>query len=215
MDNAKIIIAKTEDFVKQSLANHDGSHDTQHIWRVRQTALDLAREEGADLFVVELAALLHDIGDYKYNPGGDQVALVSDYLKRVGVDAKVIDQVTSIIDHMGFKSSLEKKSPPPATPEFACVQDADRLDAIGAIGIARCIAYGGSRKGAIYVPGASANAGRKLTAKEYGSTSSDAVTHFYDKLLKVRDRMGTVSGTREASHRHDVMINFLRDLGKE
>ncbi|KXS12108.1 hypothetical protein M427DRAFT_87710, partial [Gonapodya prolifera JEL478] len=190
------------------------SHDFSHIDRVRRVALDIGKAEEADLAIVELAALLHDVKDYKYS-GSEEAgpAAVKDFLQRKECPADVVSAVVQIVEGIGFKKSLPTSSSPngtqskPSAPtpslELAVVQDADRLDAIGAIGIARCFTFGGARHRPILEHGDGPRNSGTLTADQYSNKSRrSTVAHFFDKLLLLKDRMNTCQGRRIALERH-------------
>lgn len=200
-------LARTEAHVRQAMSGEGTGHDWWHIHRVRQTALRLAREEGADAYVVELAALLHDIADHKFH-GGDETAgprAARAWLEPLGVDEAVIAHVVDIIAGLSFKGAGVDTSM--RTPEGRVVQDADRLDAIGAIGVARAFAYGGSRGRALHEPDVSPEAHGSFEA--YKSSTGPTINHFHEKLLLLRERMNTSAARRMAEGRHRFMEQFL------
>lgn len=201
------IVERAAQFVREKLHGDSSGHDWWHIERVRQNALRLARDEGADLFVVELAALLHDIADWKFHDGDDTVGprAARDWMEQNDVGAKTIDEVCEIIATLSFKGagvSTEMR-----TIEGRCVQDGDRLDAIGAIGIARAFAFGGHFGRAMYDPDVPPEEHQTFAA--YKSKSGPTINHFYEKLLLLKDRMQTASGKRLALERHQFMEEFL------
>jgi len=223
-EDKKQLVKLTEAYVRNQLANNDGSHDWWHIERVWRVAVELAKEEKMEsekLLVVELAALLHDLKDWKYagsESAGPQA--VTEFLLSVNCPDTILRQVVHIVTNIGFKNELSsnnKTSLSILTPELAVVQDADRLDAIGAIGIARCFTYGGTRNRMLYDPDNPPI--KDITKEQYikqNSTNSTAsINHFYEKLLRLKDMMKTSSGKKRAIARHDYMKNFLDTFFQE
>jgi uncharacterized protein len=206
------IIAKTVVFAKEKLSGEGTGHDWFHVQRVWKTTKYLAKKEGADVFVAELAALLHDIADWKFN-GGDETegARVSRaWLESLGVEEDIIKKVTSIVEHSSYKGKQGKKL---ETLEGLVMQDADRLDAIGAVGIARVFAYGGSLAREIYNP---AIAPIDFTnAEQYKNNTSTPINHFYEKLLLLKDLMNTATGRKLAQEKHAFMEKYLLEFYKE
>ncbi|HET7230106.1 MAG TPA: HD domain-containing protein [Longimicrobium sp.] len=201
------VLARTEAHVRQAMTGEGSGHDWWHVHRVRQTALRLAREEGADAYVVELAALLHDIADHKFH-GGDETAgprAARAWLEPLGVEPEVTGHVASIIAALSFKGA--GVNTPMETPEGRVVQDADRLDALGAVGIARTFAYGGSRGREMHDPGVAPEAHGSFAA--YKASTGPTINHFHEKLLLLRERMNTASARRIAEGRHRFMERFL------
>lgn len=199
-------------FVKEIFSKDSSGHDYYHILRVYKLATKIAKQENADLNIVRLAALLHDVDDIKLFPethATKQNAV--DFMKANRIDAETIKRVCKIIDEVSFAGT---DSVIPDSIEGKCVQDADRLDAIGAIGIARTFAYGGSRGRKIYNPeiGPKLQMNRTEYQKNQDSTS---INHFYEKLLLLKDMMNTKTGKEIAEHRHDVMENFLEEFKQE
>ena len=200
-------LARTEAYVRERMTGEGTGHDWWHVDRVRRTALRLAREERADLYVVELAALLHDVADHKFH-GGDETAgprAAREWLGGLGVADEVVEHVAAIIAELSFKGAGVPT--PMSTPEGAVVQDADRLDAIGAIGVARAFAYGGSRARALYDPDAPPEAHDSFDA--YKRSNGSTVNHFHEKLLLLRDRMNTPAARRVAEGRHRFLETYL------
>lgn len=201
------IIERTEDFVKQQLELAESGHDWWHILRVKVLAHRLAEETGADMLVVTLAALLHDVGDSKFN-GGDEEAgpkIIQDFLMEHCRQPEIIAHVMFIIRHMSFKQSFsfnEDKS-----IEFQVVQDADRLDAIGAVGIARAFSYGGYKGMPFYDPQVEPR--KFASGHEYKNARTPTINHFYEKLLLLKDQMNTLPAKRMAVERHNYMLGFL------
>ena len=208
------LLAEAAAFAHTELAHDSSGHAFDHIERVRRLAEIIAREEGADGFVCALAALLHDIADYKI--AGDEatgLARVSDWLASHDADATapgVAARVMEIIATMSFAGGAR---PPMTTLEGRVVQDADRLDAIGAIGIARAFAFGGSRGRALHDPDQSPR--DAMTPEEYRASGASTINHFYEKLLLLKDRMNTPYARRLAEHRHQVMLAFLAEFHAE
>lgn len=210
------IISKTVSFVKSVLKNAEGGHDWFHIERVWKNAKHIALNEEADLFIVELGALLHDIADSKFHNGDENIGpeKAEEFLKSIGVEDEVVDHIKNIIRNISYKSSLEKnKSKRFTSKEMEIIQDADRLDAIGAIGIARTFNYGGFKNREIYNPGI--NPETNLTKEAYKKSSAPTINHFYEKLLLLKDQMNTVTGKKIAEGRHRYMEEFLEQFYKE
>ncbi len=202
-----VVLKKTADHVRELLAADSSGHDWWHIQRVWNNALHLAEREGADLFVVQLAALLHDIADWKFH-GGDETLgpqRAAAWLSGLEIDAATIDHVCEIIRGLSFKGA--GVATPMRTLEGQVVQDADRLDAIGAIGIARAFAYGGHAGRAMHDPDIPAEQHASFAA--YKKNSGPTINHFYEKLLLLKDRMNTPSGRQLAEARHQFMEQFL------
>ncbi len=211
-DNS-FVIKQTEDFVYKKLHGEGTGHDWYHIDRVRKIALKIAEKEKADLFLVELAALLHDVADWKFHNGDESVGpkVAKEWLESLFVDEKVIEQTCNIILNISFKGAhvnTKMKS-----LEGMIVQDADRIDALGAIGIARCFAYGGFKNNPIYDPNIKTVMHKDF--QEYKSTRGSSINHFYEKLLLLKDRMNTKSGYEIAKERHEFMQQFLNQFFKE
>ncbi|KAG2548290.1 uncharacterized protein YpgQ-like isoform X1 [Panicum virgatum] len=215
-----VAVRRAEELVGREMAGRDASHDAAHALRVRDLALSLAAEEGlsapALLLTVELSALLHDVGDYKYTKNNvEDMSVVEMFLEEVGLEEGQKDEIVSIIKGMGFKNEVSKKSIADPTLEFAIVQDADRLDAIGAIGIARCFTYGGSKNSALHDPRILPRdnlSKEKCMSKEEKQTS---INHFHEKLFKLKDMMKTEAGKRRAEKRHKFMEDFVAEFYEE
>jgi uncharacterized protein len=206
-------LALIRQHVKHKFASEGTGHDWHHIERVTQNALRIAEAEGGDLMLVELAALLHDIDDHKFN-GGDLEAgarTARQLLSELGVDETVIEQVTHIIATVSYKGAHVHSVP--SSLEGKIVQDADRLDAIGAIGIARAFAYGGSKNRPIYDPKQQPELHE--TVQAYISSGTHTINHFYEKLLLLKDKMNTETGKRLAAERHAYMENYLAQFYRE
>ena len=207
------LISNTIAFVKQQLHGAEGGHDWFHIERVYNNALLIAKGEQCDELVVQLGALLHDIADSKFHGGDETVgpATARKFLEGQNVPEEVILHVVNIIENISFKGgNFEKKF---SSPEIAIVQDADRLDAIGAVGIARAFNYGGFKNRALYDPAITPNTA--MTKEEYKSSSAPTVNHFYEKLLLLKDRMNTQTGRELAEGRHKYMEDFLQQFYAE
>jgi len=204
------IIEKTIGFVRNTLNNAEGGHDWWHIHRVHINAQRIAETESCDLLVVELAALLHDIADSKFHNGDEEIgpATAGAFLKSINVDEHTITHVQQIIRHISFKSGFDK--PDFHSIELDIVQDADRLDAIGAIGIARTFSYGGFKGREIYNPEIAPNL--NMSKEEYKNSTAPSINHFYEKLLLLKDKMNTATGKRLAEQRHAFMESYLEQF---
>ena len=208
------IIQSTISFVKKTLEGAEGGHDWFHIERVYKNSLLIAKNENVNVFIVSLGALLHDIADAKFYDGDETVGpkMAREFLFSEDVDSVVIEHVVNIIDHISFKNSLGNKKAF-SSPELSVVQDADRLDAIGAIGIARCFNYGGFKNSALYNPAIEPKL--HMSKEEYKKTDSPTINHFYEKLLLLKDKMNTKTGLRIAEERHKYMEGFLKQFYAE
>ena len=204
------LIETTINFVKKELQNAESGHDWFHIERVWKTAKTIAIAEGVDMEVVEFAALLHDIADSKFHNGDEEIGpqRAGDFLKSIGVSADVIVHVQEIIRNMSFKNSLGDVKF--TSSEMLVVQDADRLDAIGAIGIARAFTYGGFKNRVLYDPEIEPQLNQSKEA--YKNTSAPTINHFYEKLLLLKDKMNTHTGKKLALERHQFMKNYLNQF---
>ncbi len=210
----KIIIKETEEYVYQLLKDDASGHDWWHIQRVRNLAKNIAEKEKEtiDLFVCEMAALLHDVADGKLNKTeADGERKVRNWLSRYSLTEKESEEIMEIILHMSYKGGTNKVVL--SSIEGKIVQDADRLDAIGAIGIARTMAYSGSKNRLIHDP--SKEARDNLTIEEYRSGEDTAIMHFYEKLLKLKDEMNTTVGKQLAEKRHAYMEDYLNEFYAE
>lgn len=212
IDQAEIL-AQTEQYVKEKLSGEGSGHDWWHIYRVRQNACTLSQQEDVDTLVVELAALLHDIGDHKFYNGDTSVGprLARAWLMELDVDEAIIGHVTEIIADLSFKGS--GVATPMRTREGMVVQDADRLDAIGAIGVARTFAYGGHKNRVMYDPDIPPTDHHSFEA--YQKSIAPTINHFYEKLLLLKDRMNTPTARRVAEGRHAFMEQFLAQFFAE
>jgi uncharacterized protein len=207
------LIDQTISFVKTQLSGAEGGHDWFHIERVWKNALLIADGESCDLLVVELGALLHDIADSKFHNGDETLGpkLAREFLESLNVDEPTILHVINIIDNISYKGgNFERKF---NSKELAIVQDADRLDAIGAIGIARCFNYGGFRNRALYDP--EIPPVLNMSKDDYKKSESPTINHFYEKLLLLKDRMNTETAKKIATQRHEFMESFLTQFYAE
>ena len=209
------IIKKTIHFVKKELAQAEGGHDWFHVERVFKNTLLIAKEEKVNLTVVSLAALLHDIADSKFHNGNEEIGpkIAENFLINENVTKEIITHVVEIIKNMSFKNSICENENKFSSIELKVVQDADRLDAIGAIGIARCFNYGGFKHRALYNPEILPNL--NLTKEEYKNSTAPTINHFYEKLLLLKDKMNTTSGKKIAENRHQFMVNYLSQFYDE
>jgi uncharacterized protein len=207
------IIEKTVEFVQVTLAEAEGGHDWWHINRVWNNAKLIMETEKVDRLVVELGALLHDIADSKFHDGDEEVGpkTARTFLESIYVPADVIEHVENIIRHISFKGSLEGQKW--MSPELAVVQDADRLDALGAIGIARVFTYGGFKNRKLYDPNIPPRLA--MNKEEYKNGDSTSINHFYEKLLLLKDLMNTQTGKEIAADRHQYMEGFLEQFSAE
>ncbi len=207
------LIAETVRFVKETLKNAEGGHDWWHIYRVWQLAKQIAATEKVDILVVELGALLHDIADAKFHDGDESVGpkLAQEFLLSQGVNQQHIEHVVSIINNISFGGGNHNQVF--KSLEIDVVQDADRLDALGAIGIARTFNYGGFKNREMYNPEIAPNL--NMTKEEYRNSTAPTINHFYEKLLLLKDRMNTATGKQMAEKRHQFMVLFLDEFYAE
>jgi len=207
------IINNTIAFVKKTFSHAEAGHDWWHTYRVWNNAKHIAKKENADLQITELAALLHDIADAKFHDGDENMgpSIALDFLNGQGVDASIIEHVVNIIRHMSFKNSFDGNTW--TSPEMEVVQDADRLDAIGAIGIARAFSYGGFKGRTFYDPDIPPNL--NMDKETYKKSSAPTINHFYEKLLLLKDKMNTETGKKMAEERHRFMEKYLEQFYKE
>jgi len=209
----ELALKQTEALVRETLTGDSSGHDWWHIHRVRRLALELGKAEGADLFIVELAALLHDLDDYKLVPHCDseEPERARDWLEQMEVSLEVTDHICQIIKEVSFKgASVDSRM---TSLEGMVVQDADRLDAIGAIGIARAFAYGGAKGRLMHDP--EVPAVMHASFEDYKKNSGPTINHFYEKLLLLKERMNTRAGKQIASTRHEFMKQFLSQFLNE
>ena len=206
-------ITLTINFVKEKLEGAEAGHDWFHIERVWKLSKKIAEKEGGNLEVIELSALLHDIADPKFHNGDETLALKisKDFLEEIHVEGELIEQVLFVIKNISFKNRAEAPENPPL--ELQIVQDADRLDAIGAIGIARTFNFGGFKNNLMYHPEIKPNLG--MNKEEYKKSNGTTINHFYEKLLLLKGLMNTETAKRIASERHDFMLQFLDEFYKE
>ncbi len=210
--NKNDIIQKTAEYIKVEFSDDSSGHDWWHIYRVWKNAITLCEQENADRFIVELAALLHDLDDWKFNESGDETPLrARAWLESCSVDIPTAEAVCEIIKNVSYKGAgVENKM---KSLEGFIVQDADRLDAIGAIGIGRAFAYGGYKNRMMYDPDSPPH--MHASFEEYKNSKSATINHFYEKLLLLKDMMNTNSAKRIAEQRHEVMVKFLDQFMNE
>jgi len=206
-------LIKTVHYVKKTLTGAEGGHDWFHIERVWKNAKLIASGEECDLEVVELAALLHDIADSKFHGGDEEIGpkKAREYLSNTRIETQKVNHIVAIIENVSFKGGHNARNH--SSIELDIVQDADRLDAIGAIGIARTFNYGGFKNRAIYDPSIAPNL--NMTKEEYKKSTAPTINHFYEKLLLLKDLMNTESGKRIAEVRHQYMEGFLNQFYNE
>lgn len=212
MDQSRII-KRTKAFVKETLKDAEGGHDWFHIERVYKNALLISKEEHADTFVISLGALLHDIADYKFHNGDETIGpkIASDFLETQEVPREIINQVVKIIENISFKGGNGNQHF--HSIELDILQDADRLDALGAIGIARTFNYGGFKGRPLYDP--SVQPDLNMTKEQYKASNAPTINHFYEKLLLLKERMNTTTGRKIAEQRHQFMEDFLQQFYAE
>ena len=213
MDN-QTIINKTIDFVKETLADAEGGHDWWHIYRVWKNAQHISKEEGSvDILVVELGALLHDIADSKFHDGDEEIGpkTARDFLNSLELSEDVVSHVENIVRHVSYSKSIEGKTW--TSPELSVVQDADKLDALGAIGIARVFNYGGHKGRPLYDPNVQPI--QINTKEDYKQTGQTSINHFPEKLLLLKDKMNTKTGREIAQGRHEFMEQYLKQFHAE
>ncbi|WP_108867888.1 HD domain-containing protein [Aquimarina aquimarini] len=207
------IISDTIDFVKDKLKGAEAGHDWFHVYRVFKNAQLISQGEKVDPLVVSIGALLHDIADSKFHDGDETVGprIANEFLQNLQVPKDSIDHVIKIIENVSFRGgNADQKF---KSLELDVIQDADRLDAIGAIGIARCFHYGGFKNRELYNPEITPDL--KMSKEEYKKSTAPSINHFYEKLLLLKDRMNTVTGRRLATERHQFMEQFLEQFYKE
>jgi uncharacterized protein len=207
------IIENTRQYVEKALLHAEAGHDYWHIYRVWRNARRIAETENVNRFVVELAALLHDIADAKFYDGDETVGpqKASRFLATQNVDTAAISHIVRIIGNISYKNSFDENKF--TSPELAVVQDADRLDAMGAIGIARAFNYGGYKNRPFYDPAVQPNL--KLTKETYKNSVAPTINHFYEKLLLLKDKMNTPTGRMLAEKLHHFMLDYLDQFFKE
>ena len=209
--NQETIISEAEAYISDFHKEDTSGHDYWHIKRVEKTALKLAEEENADVFLTQLSALLHDVDDYK--AGGDEknMPVAKKFLNSVIHDHSLITQVLKIIQQTSFKGAQVDDKP--GSIEAMCVQDADRLDAIGAIGVARAFAFGGKMQRTLYDPAVKPVSHTDYS--QYKNNRSPTINHFYEKLLLLKNKMNTSTAKKIAEERHAFMEKFLEQFYRE
>ena len=207
------IIENTKNFVKQKLEKAEAGHDFWHILRVLKLSEKIAEKEGGNLLIIRLGALLHDIADAKFHQGDETIGpqIAREYLQSQNISNSIIEPVIKIIENISFKNSFEGQTY--TSLELQIIQDADRLDAIGAIGIARAFIYGGYKNNPIYDPEMKPNL--NMDKKTYKKGNTTTINHFYEKLLKLKDMMNTPTGKQIAEDRHRFMLQFLEQFYRE
>lgn len=207
------IILNTTSFVQKTLTDAEGGHDWFHILRVYNNAKHILSKETADAFVVELASLLHDIADSKFHNGDEDIGprKAKAFLESQSVEPEIIIHVVNIIKNVSYKGGHTSSNF--HSIELDIVQDADRLDAIGAIGIARTFNFGGFKNNPLYDPEIPANPNQ--SKEEYKKSKSPTINHFYEKLLLLKDKMNTKTAKEIAAQRHEFMVNYLDQFYKE
>ena len=211
--NNKDILIKTEEYVKETLKNAEGGHDYWHIYRVHKLAKHIAKEEKADLFIVELGAYLHDIADSKFYNGDETVGpkKAKDFLESLKVNEEIILHVIKIIENISFKGGKHEQKF--KSKELDIVQDADRLDALGAVGIGRAFNYGGHMGREMYNPSIKPNL--NMSPVEYHKSKAPTLNHFYEKLLLLKDKMNTLTAKKIAEERHKFLEKYLEEFYAE
>lgn len=205
---------RTVSFVKLRMLDAEGGHDWWHVYRVwRNAKFIAAKEGGVDLQVVELGALLHDVADAKFHGGNEEEGprVAREFLTTLDLVEAKVEDITNIVKHVSFRHSLDGGAW--SSPELAIVQDADRLDAIGAVGIARAFSFGGYKGRPLYDPDVAPNL--NMSKAEYGNKSGPTVNHFYEKLLLIKERMNTATGKALAAERHAFMEVYLSEFLRE
>jgi len=207
------LIAETVNFVKHKLSNAEAGHDWFHIDRVWRLSKKIAESEDCNIQIVELGALLHDIADAKFHNGDEEIGqnIAKAFLEKQNVKENIICEVLFIIKNISFKNRFDLKEEMPI--ELQIVQDADRLDAIGAIGIARAFHFGGFKNNPLYLPNEKPR--ENFSKEEYKKSKGSTINHFYEKLLLIKDLMNTNKGRELAKIRHSYMENFLEQFYKE
>ena len=207
------LIEKTKDFVREQLKDAEGGHDWFHTLRVYNNALLISKSEKVDNIIVALGSLLHDIADSKFHNGDESIGpkIARVFLEEQQVDNITINHVEQIISNISYKGgNFEQKF---KSPELDVIQDADRLDAIGAVGIARCFNYGGFKDRPLYNPSIKPNLNQ--TKEEYKNSNAPTINHFYEKLLLLKEKMNTKTGKKIAENRHIYMETFLQQFYNE
>ncbi|MBT7621259.1 MAG: HD domain-containing protein [Lentimicrobiaceae bacterium] len=209
----QIVIEKTVEFVKLELYGAEGGHDWWHVYRVWKNSIAIGKTEDCNKLIVELSALLHDIADPKFYNGDENIGpqKAEEFLVSIGLSNEIIDRIIYIIRHVSFKNTFDNNTE--KNNELNIVQDADRLDAIGAIGIARTFNYGGFKGDELYNPDIPPK--NYKSKREYKSGNSPTLNHFYEKLLKLKGMMNTEAGIKIANNRHQFMEVFLKQFYSE
>lgn len=207
------VINLTVQFVKQKLADAEGGHDWFHIERVWRNAKLISNSENGNQLVIELASLLHDIADYKFNDGNEHIGprIAENFLESINVERVIIKEVVFIVKNISFKGGYNENIK--KTIELEIVQDADRLDAIGAIGVARTFSFGGFKGSLMHDPNQKPNINQ--SEKEYKKSNGTTINHFHEKLLLLKNLMNTKTGKKLAQNRHNYMIGFLQQFHSE
>jgi uncharacterized protein len=206
----KEVVFQTKEYVEQYFKDESSGHDWWHIFRVHKLALKISKVEGGDLFLVEMAALLHDLDDWKLVNKNDDSKITA-WLRKVKIPEEEARKIVAIIEQVSFKGAgVEARA---ISIEAQIVQDADRLDAIGAIGIARTFAYGGNKGRLLYHPDVKPEMHTSFEA--YKKTTAPTINHFYEKLLLLKDRLNTATALKIAEHRHEFMEEFLQEFFNE
>lgn len=207
--NKKEVIEKTKEYVRKKLEGESSGHDWWHTWRVWRMAKKIAKEEKADIFVVELAALLHDVADHKLHKGSETAGLklVIRWLEKLEINQEIIKRICEILVGMSFRKTIGKKTEL-KTLEGKIVQDADRLDALGAIGVARTFAFGGCNGRELYNPGIKPL--KYKNVEEYKKSRNPSLNHFYEKLFKLKNMMNTKTAKKIARGRHKFMEDYIK-----
>ena len=207
------VINLTVQFVKQKLADAEGGHDWFHIERVWKNAKLISNSENGNQLVIELASLLHDIADYKFNDGNEHIGprIAENFLESINVERVIIKEVVFIVKNISFKGGYNENIK--KTIELEIVQDADRLDAIGAIGVARTFSFGGFKGNLMHDPNQKPNINQ--SEKEYKKSNGTTINHFHEKLLLLKNLMNTKTGEKLAQNRHNYMIGFLQQFHSE
>lgn len=213
MINQDVIIENTKQFVKSKLTSAEGGHDWFHVERVLNTAVYIAKNEKASFFIVKLGALLHDIADSKFHNGNEEIGpvIAKKFLESQNVSQSDIEHVINIIKNVSYKNSFDNNVF--ESIELEIIRDADRLDAIGAIGIARCFNYGGFKNRAIYDPAISIVSHKNKAS--YKNSTAPSFNHFYEKLLLLKDLMHTKAAKDLAEERHEFMIKYIEQFKNE
>ncbi len=211
--NQAAIIERTKSYVRETLEGEGTGHDWWHIQRVLNNAVLIGEKEGADMLVVQLGALLHDIADFKFHGGDETVGprVAKEWLEQLHVTPSIIERVVHIVKDISFKGA--NVATPMQTLEGKVVQDADRLDALGAIGIARTFAYGGYRGNELHNPEQAPV--MHDTFEAYKNSNGTTINHFYEKLLLLKELMNTSTGKALAEERHRYMEEFLTQFYRE